>query len=101
MDYKKLLEVVLPRFEYHYGDKIITYLLEYQYIDKRDNWVDVWITINRIPDDIKVTVAKKVLLNNIYSEISTLSKYVPPLSRGINLKLFNSLNNCEEGLDFI
>lgn len=101
MDYKKLLEILLPKFEYRYSDKCITYLLEYHKVDKRDKWIDVWLTIERVPDDTKVTVEKKVLLHNIYSEIINLSKYAPPLSKGVCLNIGESQQFYEEGCTFI
>ena len=101
MDYKKLLKAVLPEIKYQYGDKTIVYILEYHDVYEYNNFIDIWVTIKRIPDDSKITVRKKLLLINMDSEVRLLSKYVPPLSKIINFKLGMPIKNHEDGLDFI
>ena len=101
MDYKRLLNAVLPELKYQYGDKTIVYILEYHDTHEYNNFIDIWVTIKRIPDDSKVTVKKKLLLINMNSEVRLLSKYVPPLSKVINFKLGMSIKNHDDGLDFI
>ena len=101
MDYKRLLKAVLPELKYQYGDKAIVYILEYHDVHEYNNFIDIWVTIKRIPDDSKVTVKKKLLLINMNSEVRLLSKYVPPLSKVINFKLGMSIKKHEDGLDFI
>jgi len=105
MDYKKLLKSVKPKINFTFSDIILVYDVEYKNvsaskhriagyrIDDEHLFHDCVVNFKRISGDKKYTVANKVLLTVLHTEISEIRKYMG--DRYFSFRVDEELDICK------
>ena len=77
MNYKLLFQRAVPNLTFKYGDTNIVYTIEYLEINDNNDKLRFQIDLQRVQDDIRVTVVRRVLLSLLFSEMrEIITKYM-------------------------
>lgn len=80
---------------FKYGDSNIVYLIEYSKVIEEDNKLLFEIDLQRVQDDVRVTVVRRVLLTILFQEMREIITKYMGMTKLVNITLMKDL---EEGI---
>lgn len=80
---------------FKYGDTNIVYLIEYSKVIEEDNKLLFEIDLQRVQDDVRVTVVRRVLLTILFQEMREIITKYMGMTKLVNITLMKDL---EEGI---
>jgi hypothetical protein len=95
MNYKLLFQRSVPNLTFKYGDTNIVYLIEYSKVIEEDNKLLFEIDLQRVQDDVRVTVVHRVLLTILFQEMREIITKYMGMTKLVNITLMKDL---EEGI---
>jgi hypothetical protein len=95
MNYKLLFQRSVPNLTFKYGDTNIVYLIEYSKVIEEDNKLLFEIDLQRVQDDVRVTVVRRVLLTILFQEMREIITKYMGMTKLVNITLMKDL---EEGI---
>jgi hypothetical protein len=95
MNYKLLFQRSVPNLTFKYGDSNIVYLIEYSKVIEEDNKLLFEIDLQRVQDDVRVTVVRRVLLTILFQEMREIITKYMGMTKLVNITLMKDL---EEGI---
>jgi len=91
MNYKLLFQRSVPNLTFKYGDSNIVYLIEYSKVIEEDNKLLFEIDLQRIQDDVRVTVVRRVLLTILFQEMREIITKYMGMTKLVNITLMKDL----------
>jgi hypothetical protein len=85
----------VPNLTFKYGDTNIVYLIEYSKVIEEDNKLLFEIDLQRVQDDVRVTVVRRVLLTILFQEMREIITKYMGMTKLVNITLMKDL---EEGI---
>ena len=76
---------------FKYGDSNIVYLIEYSKVIEEDNKLLFEIDLQRIQDDVRVTVVRRVLLTILFQEMREIITKYMGMTKLVNITLMKDL----------
>lgn len=95
MNYKLLFQRSVSNLTFKYGDSNIVYLIEYSKVIEEDNKLLFEIDLQRVQDDVRVTVVRRVLLTILFQEMREIITKYMGMTKLVNITLMKDL---EEGI---
>jgi len=91
MNYKLLFQRSVPNLTFKYGDTNIVYLIEYSKVIEEDNKLLFEIDLQRVQDDVRVTVVRRVLLTILFQEMREIITKYMGMTKLVNITLMKDL----------
>ena len=76
---------------FKYGDSNIVYLIEYSKVIEEDNKLLFEIDLQRVQDDVRVTVVRRVLLTILFQEMREIITKYMGMTKLVNITLMKDL----------
>ena len=76
---------------FKYGDTNIVYLIEYSKVIEEDNKLLFEIDLQRVQDDVRVTVVRRVLLTILFQEMREIITKYMGMTKLVNITLMKDL----------
>jgi hypothetical protein len=81
----------VPNLTFKYGDTNIVYLIEYSKVIEEDNKLLFEIDLQRVQDDVRVTVVRRVLLTILFQEMREIITKYMGMTKLVNITLMKDL----------
>jgi hypothetical protein len=95
MNYKLLFQRAVPNLTFNYGDINIVYTIEYLEIKDNYDRLTFQVDLQRVEDNIRVTVVRRVLLSLLFTEMREIITKYMGMSKWVDITVQNDL---EEGI---
>ena len=95
MNYKLLFQRAVPNLTFKYGDTNIVYTIEYLEIKDNNDKLTFQVDLQRVEDNIRVTVVRRVLLSLLFTEMREIITKYMGMSKWVDITVQNDL---EEGI---
>ena len=95
MNYKLLFQRAVPNLTFNYGDTNIVYTIEYLEIKDNYDRLTFQVDLQRVEDNIRVTVVRRVLLSLLFTEMREIITKYMGMSKWVDITVQNDL---EEGI---
>jgi|LauGreDrversion4_2_1035121.scaffolds.fasta_scaffold22948_3 hypothetical protein len=95
MNYKLLFQRAVPNLTFKYGDTNIVYTIEYLEIKDNNDRLTFQVDLQRVEDNIRVTVVRRVLLSLLFTEMREIITKYMGMSKWVDITVQNDL---EEGI---
>jgi hypothetical protein len=91
MNYKLLFQRAVPNLTFKYGDTNIVYTIEYLEIKDNNDRLTFQVDLQRVEDNIRVTVVRRVLLSLLFTEMREIITKYMGMSKWVDITVQNDL----------
>jgi len=91
MNYKLLFQRAVPNLTFKYGDTNIVYTIEYLEIKDNYDRLTFQVDLQRVEDNIRVTVVRRVLLSLLFTEMREIITKYMGMSKWVDITVQNDL----------